>query len=139
MRTWNILKLIWKIKQQKAKKIIAENHNDLNNLYTVQLLILLSVEDCRRRCWCRRYSTYDDAANGFRSTRDRVAIAKLHSLLRQRESSGFSYTFTHLWNIDFPQRTTPCRGEIIHIFVVCETCLRVVHVKATRDCHIAAT
>lgn len=100
--------------------------------------ILLSVENCRR-CWCRRYIV-DDAANVFRSTRDRVAIAKLHSLLRQRESSGFSYTFTHLWNIDFPRRTTPCRGGnysyIRRLWDMPEGCPCQSHARLPHCCHV---
>lgn len=61
------------------------------------------------------------------------------TLLRQRESPEFGYTFTHLWNIDFRRRTASGRAdkEIIHIFVVGETYPRVVRVKATRDCTAA--
>lgn len=49
----------------------------------------------------------DDAANAFRDTHAPASLTRPRTLLRQRESPGFGYTFTHLWNIDFRRWTAP--------------------------------
>lgn len=42
----------------------------------------------------------------------RLSPTRPRTLLKQRESPGFGYTFTHLWNIDFRRRTPRRRGKL---------------------------